>query len=203
MELKYIQEHIKYFISRLVHNFFYLQLLSAVATNSLILLGSEINRSINNDGIQIWGGNDAYKGGGLQLLGIKNSHFPGIFQLTANDNTNHIMLRGVPDGKLIWNSNDLAGAAIVSKNLTSNNGYITYVTNLTIQYGATNLSGDVTNVTYPISFKTAARISGLAAAENNGYKPIVRLNSYPRINYAPIIKDVNGTFSFYYLVIGY
>lgn len=167
------------------------------------IIGEIIKCNNDNNYFTIWGSTEWNKGAQLTLMGKDNLNNSGGFELSVVDsNSSPIYLVGNKT-ELTWNNNDLAGAAIVSKNLTSNSGYITYATNFMIQYGASNISGEVTNVTYPISFKVAARISGLATAENNGYKPIVRLNSYPRVNYAPIIKDVNGTFSFYYLVIGY
>ena len=61
-----------------------------------------------------------------------NTGFSQLFAFNALNESQSI-LKGAPNGSLEWNTNDLAGAAIVAKSLTTN-GYIKYANGLIIQW---------------------------------------------------------------------
>ena len=84
---------------------------------------------------------DFYEGAGITLYGRNNSNINdrGDFVIRAfwKDSENHYLLSdliGYPDGRLSWKDNDLAGAAIISKNI-SYTGYIKFRCGLIIQWG--------------------------------------------------------------------
>lgn len=75
----------------------------------------------------------------------------GTFRLSAYQNK---VLEGTPNGELIWNNTDLAGAAIIVKSLGSN-GYIVYRSGLILQWGEAGQAQTTVYDSYvalPISF---------------------------------------------------
>lgn len=137
------------------------------------LTGATIKRNVDNEYINLIGGNsdgasiliygkDA-DGGSLHFLAADASAQSHLYQ-TASGN-----LRFVPDN--INNhsiQHDLGGSAIVAKSLTSN-GYVKRASGEIIQWGATGVPANATEVTvsFPISFGTFYRM--VVTSELNGH----------------------------------
>ena len=125
-----------------------------------------IHKSTNDTALLLYGGKDFDNGSELALYGkdllSTNDRYPGGFRLTARNGTQNCPLLGSPDGRLLWNNIDLAGAGIVSQQLESN-GYIKYGNGLAIIWGKVdyhvskweNSLADATNKQYEY-FKSEA-----------------------------------------------
>ena len=75
--------------------------------------------------LQIFNGKSYLESGHIKLAGI-NAAGLGTFVIGATSGTEETTKRlvGYPNGNLIWDNNNLGDAAITSKLLNSNNGYI-------------------------------------------------------------------------------
>ena len=105
------------------------------------------------------------------LNGGENPTNTGFFQLFAFNalNESQSILKGAPNGSLEWNTNDLAGAAIVAKSLTTN-GYIKYANGLIIQWGSFILTNEQLQKTFPIPISYTTQFYGLYVSNQNGTK---------------------------------
>ena len=126
---------------------------SAAIVNNLKIKDYFISHNKNTSFLRITGGTDFYDGASITLYGRNYSNIDdrGDFVIRAfwKDSENHYSLSdliGYPDGRLFWIGNDLAGAAIVSKNI-SYTGYIKFSCGLIIQWGKTS-TYNMTNHTY-------------------------------------------------------
>lgn len=72
-------------------------------------LTTEEGISRNNDTsfLGLYGGSTSTGGAKLELCGKGNGQYKGQFRLYATDDTNNIVLRGMPDGTLTWNNKDV------------------------------------------------------------------------------------------------
>ena len=70
--------------------------------------GNAIYQTTDFSGINVYGGSDTWKGGGLQLFGMSCEGNNGCFQVYANDGSKSSALRGEPDGKLTWGGKHVA-----------------------------------------------------------------------------------------------
>lgn len=122
------------------------------------LSGNTIRRNVNDSYFQINGASQASKGAFVCLYGSERSENAGEFRLTArkvdSDTEVAATLAGYPNAELKWNSNDLAGSAIVAKSLGAN-GYVKYASGLIIQWGKTQT--DRAYFAFPIGFSSPNR----------------------------------------------
>ena len=116
----------------------------------------------SNTGVEIHSGSVYYNGAHLALYGKDGYIYDDIgkFKLCAANGDDFYTKRliGSTDGSLIWNFNDLAGAAIQVKSLGTNS-YIKYASGLIVQWGANTLAETNATITFPISFTNDVSIS--------------------------------------------
>ena len=100
------------------------------------MTGINILKTSDNSELLIGGASAWYNGAHIVLRGKDiNGESKGVFTLVAALSQNNTKsLYGHPDGRLSWSGNDLAGAAIVAKDLASN-GYIKFASGLILQWG--------------------------------------------------------------------
>lgn len=93
--------------------------------------------------------------------------YAGNFVLEAATENSNIKLLGKPNGKLIWNNNDLAGTAITGESL-NNNGYVSYASGLILQWGMIIPGSNISlfGVTLPISFTTVGAYALTAISQD-------------------------------------
>lgn len=126
--------------------------------------------------ITLWGGAGIYSGGSMVLYGrTRTDGFKGVAQLRAMIEGASKNLLCYPDGRMTWGENDLAGSAIVAKNL-SPNGYVKRASGEIIQWGTTGVPRNATEVTvsFPISFSTSYRI--VVTSNFNGHPTAVDID---------------------------
>ena len=118
----------------------------------LTAVQGHIRLTNNADEFYLLGGSEITGNPELSLRGKGLTALPGVWTLFARGENQHT-LRGTPDGRLIFDDNDLAGSAIISKSLGSN-GYIKYVSGLIIQYAFAYMANaqNSVQINFPISF---------------------------------------------------
>lgn len=109
------------------------------------------NASGNDTTLSLYGGQGYTNGAYLILNGKNNSSNGGDFSLTAKDDANTKILRGKPDGSLIWNGKnvltDATVGTVVSNNISSSvsltAGTAKTITSVSLSAGVWVLSGHV------------------------------------------------------------
>ena len=93
----------------------YLPLSGGTMTGNLAFANADnrirVNYNNNAGQLNLYGGIDITHGAYLGLNGANISNAGGHFIIVANDGTNSVVLRGRPDGTLIWNNNNILTAA--------------------------------------------------------------------------------------------
>lgn len=161
--------------------------------------------------IVIIGGTVRSTGASLTLKGMSNDATTGQFRLKTVNNVNqsHELVGSSPlsGGTLTWDGNDLAGSAIVAKQIAGYLGYRKTADGFLMQWGKISIAGSgVYDITYPISFENGQEIQFFCSisALSNGGTPsgtAVRTLSttYPDSISNPVgtsvyINSINGTF---------
>ena len=147
-------------------------------------------RNKNDEGLILCGGSSLYNGAHLELYGKDFSAANGAFKLTTiRADGGSINLFGNGSGGLWWMGNDLAGAAIVAKNLAEN-GYIKFANGLILQWTHNRIndgnewttsnagSGLFRNVPFPIAYTTDSnRIVFFASYREGGFSSFVKVKT--------------------------
>nr|DAI73277.1 MAG TPA: hypothetical protein [Caudoviricetes sp.] len=134
--------------------------------NYLPLSGGFMRGSICKDDSEtaliLYGGRGEGNGSELALFGVNrgddvaNGIYRGGFRLKANNSMNNCSFLGSADGTLKWGNTDLAGAGIVSQQLSQEMSYIKYANGLLVQFGMMEVQGyagtKMYQKTLPISF---------------------------------------------------
>lgn len=98
-------------------------------------IDGSINRSNSTGELNIFAGNNWEDSAYLHLKGKNiNNDSPGRFILHAMNDTNHKYLEGRGDGTLLWDNKSLSDAAISTKNIVENNGFIVFNCGLILQW---------------------------------------------------------------------
>ena len=102
--------------------------------DSKTVLTNSTSMPSNASSITLNGGKDYESGSYIRMYGKDHSTYPGWFNLGASDGTNISTLRGLPDGTLTWNGQDIrfaspdmsAGETIANKTeyTAPSNGFI-------------------------------------------------------------------------------
>lgn len=173
--------------------------------------GNVVIAKIDSSGqIVIIGGTTGSTGASLTLKGMSND-LTGQFRLKTVNNANqsHELVGSSPlsGGTLTWDGNDLAGSAIVAKQIAGHYGYRKTADGFLMQWGKISISGSrVYDITYPISFANGQEIQFFCtiSANSSGGTPsgtAIRTLSttYPDSINNPVgtsvyINSINGTF---------
>jgi hypothetical protein len=155
-----------------------------------------------------WYGN---KGATLNLCGKDYSGNPGRFILGAADGTNTPKLVGFPDGRMIWDNNDLAGSAIVAKSLTNENSwYYKLASGLIVQGGLTSTpsftnttGGSYMDFNLPISFSSFYNVVAIPQIATPYIVNCVTYNISMSKMRISMNKDNTANFTMKYVAVGY
>ena len=168
-----------------------------------------ICRNEDTSSLMIIGGKSTNDSAFLQAYGKNNNLYPGVFSLNANIGNGVKSLVGFPDGRLTWNNNDLAGSAIISKNLVSNS-YIVFASGLILQwaYLMSDLGKQYIDYAYPVRCLYSAIVTTMTqsidstAANQNRFTSITNRTSYScRIITASEVAE-SSTWSVMIIIIG-
>ena len=121
------------------------------------IVNNSIKSNVNNEYTFLSGSTGASEKGAIfQAFGKDNNASPGYFRIYASTGINSKILEGTPTGALTWNHNDLAGAAIVAKNINTN-GYIHFSCGFILQWNRVigNRSYGLMPVYFSIKFPEA------------------------------------------------
>lgn len=121
------------------------------------MTGTSIVRNVNDDTLNLYGGNGYQNGAYLALRGKSFPNNSGFFELTSDDGINGGTLVGKTNGTLTWDGNSLDKSAVVAESLGVN-GYRKYASGLIEQWGVSGISSvsTPTEITFPVSFTTSA-----------------------------------------------
>lgn len=177
-------------------------------TSNILFDGKILKQTVDDDFITICGGSSTNNSPYFQVYGKNHSAHPGHFQIVAKDDTSARSLIGTAQGDLTWVNNDLAGAAIVAKNLTQK-GYINYASGLIIQWGIgqTITYNNKWQINFSINFTTTFAISYSCSNQSdyiinsNGRNKSANTFTLYKVSTSSLITT--GTVTIDYITIGY
>lgn len=112
-----------------------------------------MNHYVNDGYLEILGAQAFSEGASIQLYGnhyAKQPHLRGVARIGCS---NHSLFL-CPDGRMMWENNDIGASGVVAKML-GESGYIKYASGLIMQWG---LSGAPVNhlseIVFPVAFST-------------------------------------------------
>lgn len=165
-----------------------------------------LRKSTNDTALYLYGGDGWDNGCELALYGkdiaerTPDNVFKGGFRLTAANGTRRYYLGGSADGELKWNNTDLAGAGIVSQQLSLEASYIKYANGLLVQFGMMEVQGYSGTKMYiktlPISFKKIYSLQATLGYPNTDRVSSVQAESdltYIKLYIHNFINDYNAS----------
>lgn len=177
-----------------------------------IRVGTFISRYLNTSYLQIMGGTTYNTGAHLSLSANNNLMYgSGSFALvSALAGKPQKALIGKLDGSLIWNGTDLAGAGIVSQQLSQEMSYIKYANGLLVQFGMMEVQGYSGTKMYvktlPISFKATYSLQATLGYPNTDRVSSVQAETdltYIKLYVHNFINDYNSPVYYcHWLMIG-
>ncbi len=166
-----------------------------------IRVGTFISRYLNTSFLQIMGGTTYNTGAHLSLSANSDIMYgSGSFALvSALAGKPQKALIGKLDGSLIWNGTDIAGAGIVSQQLSQEASYIKYANGLLVQFGMMEVQGYSGTKMYvktlPISFKATYSLQATLGYPNTDRVSSVQAETdltYIKLYIHNFINDYNS-----------